>query len=75
MANGNGPRFIDSLTSVVSHPLGKILLALLVWSISMAYATGTIRAEVSSIQEQLQKVERQVADLDRYVRSYTTQTH
>ena len=60
---------MDALTTIVTHPLGKLLLTLLVWVVSLAYYTGAIRADVSSLRDQVHILEAKVTAIDHFLRT------
>lgn len=64
----NPTPIIDAIGLVVLHPIGKLLLALLVWSFSFAYTAGSFKAEVRALRVDVQRMEERLTHIDDFLR-------
>lgn len=52
--------FIALLSTITSHPIGKAVVAILIWLLSFAYAAGSLRTEMKVFGERLDRIEAKV---------------
>ena len=68
MANGDTPGIWTALATVLFHPLGHVLAALLIWAMSFSYYAGNFKAEVRALRSDVQRMEERLTRIDEFLR-------
>ena len=66
--NPNGTKQVEAVNLLLSAPIGKMLIGILVWSLTAAYAVGAMKFQVNALSTRLDQIERKVDAVDDILR-------